>query len=227
MSTSSADAPRPLMEVPGSRTSSVIVHKVPPDRAERFMEWQRGVTQVTADFPGYQGTEVYPPADRRQPEWVAVVHFDAPEDLQRWLDSPVRSEWTAKLRSEIGDFRLKTMPTGFDPWFAEFVRGPEEGLPPSWKMALTVLLGLYPTVMLLAWFVAPYTSHLGLALSMLISNTLSVSILQYAVMPVLSARLGPWLHAKPDRGKAFSVGGLAVILLLLGALTVLFRQVTG
>jgi uncharacterized protein len=94
-------------------------------------------------------------------------------------------------------------------------------------MALTVLLGLYPTVMLLTVGIAPHTSPLGLALSMLIGNALSVSILQWAVMPALNAILAPWLHAPADRGKTLSVGGPLLVLLLLGGLVVLFRQITG
>ena len=227
MSASTPDTPRPPMEVRGSWASSVIVHRVPPDGADRFMEWQRGITRVAEGFPGYRGTDIYPPAEDRQQEWVVVIHFDDPEDLRRWLDSPERSEWTAKLPGETGDFRLKTLPTGFGTWFDGLVREPEEGPIPSWKMALTVLLGLYPTVMLLAIFVGPYTSAYGLALSMLIGNALSISILQWAVMPVLNALLGPWLHAKPGGGKALSIGGLALVLLLLGGLTFLFHRVTG
>jgi antibiotic biosynthesis monooxygenase (ABM) superfamily enzyme len=227
MSHSTAGIPHPSMEVRGSWASSVIVHRVPPDGAEGFMQWQRGITGVAERFPGYRGTDLYPPAEDRRAEWVAVIHFDGPEHLGRWLDSPERSEWTAKLPGEAGSFRLKTLPTGFGTWFDGLVGEPEPGLPPSWKMALTVLLGLYPTVMLLGIFVGPYTSAYGLALSMLIGNALSISTLQWAVMPVLNTLLGPWLHAKPDGGKALSIGGLALILLLLGALAFLFHRVTG
>src|SRR5216683_2281978 len=121
MNASSPDSPGPLMEVRGARASSVIVHRVPTDCAERFLEWQRGITRAAEAFPGYQATDVYPPADPKQPEWVVVIHFDNSVALQRWLDSPVRAEWTAKLPAEIANFRLKTLSAGFGPWFAELV----------------------------------------------------------------------------------------------------------
>ena len=50
-------------------------------------------------------------------------------------------------------FRLKTLPTGFGSWFAAQLDGPGDQ-PPSWKIALSVLLGLYPTVMLLTLLTA-------------------------------------------------------------------------
>ena len=94
-------------------------------------------------------------------------------------------------------------------------------------MALTVLLGLYPTVMLLALFPGPYTEHLGIAVAMLIGNALSVCILQWAVMPVLNSLLAPWLKANSEQQRAFSIGGTLLILVLLGSLALLFRRVTG
>ena len=147
--------------------------------------------------------------------------------MQRWLGSPVRAEWIKKLRDEIGDFQFKTLPSGFGAWFAGLETGPEGEPPPSWKMAMTVLLGLYPTVMLLALLVGRYLSPLGMAVSMLISNTLSVAITQWVVIPPLMNALGPWLRANTPDKRALSIGGLVLIWLLLGGLAVLFRVVAG
>jgi uncharacterized protein len=210
----------------GARTSSVIVHRVPPDRVEQFLELQRGITEVAKAFPGYLATDVYPPADHQQSQWVVVIHFDGPETLQRWLDSPVRAEWIERHRNELGDFRLKTLPTGFGAWFADLVNG-SESTPPPWKIALSVFLALYPTVMVLAICVGPYLNPLGLAASMLISNALSVSILQWAVTPALEPLLRSWLRANEQHQRAVSLGGLVTILLLLGGTAVLFRLTAG
>jgi uncharacterized protein len=223
----SAPVNEPILpvDIRGALISTVVVQRVPADCVQRFLECQRGLTQAAEGFPGYRGTELYPPADGRQQEWVAVIHFDDQESLQRWIDSPERAEWAKKLRDEIGDFQLKTLPTGFGAWFAGLETGPEGEPPPSWKMAMTVLLGLYPTVMLLALLVGRHLTPLGLAVSMLISNTLSVAICQWVVMPPLTNALGPWLHANaPDR-RVLSIGGLVLIWLLLGGLVVLFHMV--
>src|SRR5262249_19723794 len=161
--------------------------------------WQRGVAEQTAKFPGHEATDVYPPADGQQ-EWVIILHFDGQESLQRWMDSPVRAEWLTKLRGIGADFRVKALPGGFSAWFAGQFARPDAPLPPAWKMVLTVLLGLYPTVMLLTYFVGPYTNPLGLAASMLIGNALSVCLLQWVVMPVLQPTLGFWLRANGPEG---------------------------
>ncbi len=220
------DLPAP-MDIHTARVSTVVVQRVPADRVQRFLECQRGLAHAAEGFPGYKGTELYPPADDRHQEWVTVIHFNDQELLQRWIDSPVRAEWIKELRADIGDFELKILPSGFGAWFAGLETGPEGKPPPSWKIAMTVLLGLYPTVMLLALLLGRYLSPLGMAVSMLISNTLSVAMTQWIVIPPLMNTLGPWLRANGRDERVLSIGGLVLVWLLLGGLAVLFRVVTG
>jgi antibiotic biosynthesis monooxygenase (ABM) superfamily enzyme len=219
-----SDAARAALEVRGARASSVIVQRIPPDAVEVFMDWQRGISAAAAEAPGYQTTEIYPPSTGQQ-EWVVVIHFDDAKCLQDWIDSPRRAEWLAKLPKEIHDFRLKTLPAGFGAWFAGL--GEEGALPPGWKIALSVLVQLYPTVMVLALVVGPYLTPLGLAVAMLVSNILSIAILQWGVTPALNPLLNPWLRAKGERHRAYSLGGLVVIVLLLGGMAIVFRLVQG
>jgi antibiotic biosynthesis monooxygenase (ABM) superfamily enzyme len=214
------------MEVCVGRASAAIVQRVPPEALDQFKEWQRGVTAAVQAFSGYEGTDLYPPAGDRTDEWVTVIHFDNDESLQHWLDSPVRAKWVEQLRATVGDFELKTLTGGFSLWFAGLTKGDNE-VPPAWKMALTVLFALYPTVMLLKIFVVPYTTPLGFSVSMLISNAISVSLLQWVVVPALKSVLGPWLKANSGGSKRLSLGGALLLILLLTAMAVLLRPVTG
>ncbi len=213
------------MDVRVSRASAVIVQRVPPAAADWFMKWQRDVTAAAENFAGFQGCEVYPATAGQSDEWVVVIHFADDETLRQWLGSETRAKWVSQLRAKVGEFDLKTLPGGFGAWFVG--HGRPGDVPPSWKMVLTVLLGLYPTVMLLNIFVGPHTQPLGLAVSMLIGNALSVSLLQWVVMPALNAVLRPWLKANERRTWALSAGGVGVLLVVLTVLAVAFRQVTG
>jgi antibiotic biosynthesis monooxygenase (ABM) superfamily enzyme len=210
------------MPVRVSRATSVIVHQVPPAAADRFLAIQEDLTRAAEQFPGYQATEVYPPGEPAGAEWVVVLHFEDAAAMKGWLDSPVRAEWVKKVGAEVGSFRQETLPTGFGAWFTS-----PKGGPPGWKMVLTVLLGLYPTVIFLTLTVGTVTGPLGLAVAMLIGNAMSVSILQYFVMPVLTRVFGPWLRANRPAERSKSVAGVGVILALLAGLTLIFRQITG
>lgn len=223
METSTPDVSDALIELRGKRSSSVILHRIAPDRVNEFLEWERGITAAVKAFPGYQSTDVYPPADLTQQQWVVVVHFDDPASLKRWVDSPERAEWTAREKTGIGDFQMKTLPDGFGGWFAGLV----DTLPASWQIATTVVLGLYPTVMVLAYIDTPYLSPLGMSLAMLIGNILSVSFLQWILMPQLEKLLRPWLHPVGPKKKAIQAGGFAIIVCVLALMVIGFRQLMG
>jgi antibiotic biosynthesis monooxygenase (ABM) superfamily enzyme len=225
MNPPSADEGRPPLEIRGPRASSVIVQRIPPDAAAVFLEWQRGITAAAAPFPGYQTTEIYPPSGRQE-EWVVIIHFDDPKSLQDWLDSPRRAEWVAKLPSQLRDFRLKTVPAGFGAWFAGLTA---DGEPlPHWKMALTVLVGLYPTVMLLTLFLSPHTQRFGPAVALLIGNVASVCFLEWLATPFLiTPLLGTWLRANGKESRALSAVGAVLIVGSLALMTFLFSLVTG
>src|SRR5262245_3392867 len=136
-----------VLEIRRGRASSVIVQRIGHEDAERFLEWQHGISAEAARFPGYQTTDLFPAANEQE-EWLAIMHFADPQTLQAWLDSPQRVGWIAKLPCERRDFRLQMLPSGFGSWFAGMT---EQGQRlPHWKAALTVLFGLYPTVMFLA-----------------------------------------------------------------------------
>ncbi len=127
----------------------------------------------------------------------------------------------------IGDFKLKTLPSGFGIWFAGLATGPDRPPPASWKIAMTVLLWLYPVVMVLAVLTRPLIPLLGIAAVMLISNAISVAVGQWLTMPVLTNLLRPWFGAITPDKRLFSFGVLVMMWLFLGCLVVLFRLVTG
>ena len=188
------------------------------------MDWQRGATAAAEQFPGYRATDIYPP-DANQYEWVIVLHFTDEKSLQNWLASPVRNEWVMKLQAKASTFKLQMLPGGFGAWFVGQQNNGKAG-PAGWKMVLTVVLGLFPTVMLLSILVGPYTAGMGFAVSMLIGNFMSVSILQWGVMPVLTKILAPWLNADAKQ-VGVSIGGTAIVLAVMALLAVIFRLVAG
>ena len=215
---------RPPLQVRGVRASSVIVQRFPAEGADLFMHWMRGITDEATAFPGYQTTEIYPPAAGEE-QWVVILHFDEEEHLQAWLDSPKRAEWVAKLPREIRDFRIRTMPTGFGAWFAGLTEG--GAVIPHWKSFLAVLVALYPMVMLLIYFVSPHTARFGTSVQTLIGNVISVGLLEWLLMPVVTRALAPWLKAGGRDGRVVSLAGLAGIVAALAVMTILFRLAMG
>jgi uncharacterized protein len=216
------EAERANLQIRAGRASSVIVQRVAPKCAEVFLEWQRGITAASAEFPHYQSTEIHPPQGEHD-EWVVIMHFDDQQSLKNWIASPERAEWIDKLPCEIQDFRLQVLPEGFGGWFAGLG---DAGQPlPHWKMFITVLFALYPTVMLLTIFLSPFTARFGPAVAILIGNAVSVAFLEWLGMPVISRWLGPWLHANRSDQRTLSLVGLSLLLAALALMTYLFYLV--
>jgi antibiotic biosynthesis monooxygenase (ABM) superfamily enzyme len=223
MTSSPSQTPVSQIQLRGPQSSSVIVQRVTPGNREVFLEWQRGITGAAAAFRGYQATEIYPPAPERPLEWVILIHFDNEANLRGWLESPLRAEWTAKLPREIREFRLKTLPSGFAAWFSD----PGDEPLPHWKVFLMVLIGLYPTVMVLTLFLSPHTNRFGLAVALLIGNVASCAFLEWLGSPVIRLLIGPWLRAQGKEGRVRNVVGTAFIVASLAAMAVLFHFVAG
>jgi antibiotic biosynthesis monooxygenase (ABM) superfamily enzyme len=195
---------------------------VPPDAVEWFMDWQRGITAAAESFAGYRATDIYPPTESQGQQWVITLQFDDSKTLQQWLDSPIRAQWVEKLKARASTFDVEMLPGGFGAWFTGAKRA-TQATPPGWKMIVTVVLALFPTVVLINLIVGELLSKLGFSFSMLVGNFLSVSILQWPVLPYLTKALQPWLGANAATQRAMSLGGLAAILVTLLLLAVLFR----
>lgn len=210
--------------------SMVIVHHVPPELTDRFVELQEEITEAGKLAPGYVKTEVYPPAEKDSDQWVVVMTFTDHASLERWFECPERLGRVEKVIEEIGSFTIKKVPTGFGAWFARLDADGEEaavdGLP-GWKMVLVVLLALYPTVMLTTIFINPWISALGLAGMIMVGNALSVCLLQWALMPPLTAALQRWIRTPISNAPLLNIGGAVGIVAILTGMTFLFHTISG
>ncbi|GLZ51933.1 antibiotic biosynthesis monooxygenase [Actinomycetospora sp. NBRC 106378] len=172
----------------------VVAHHVPHDDEAAFLAWQHRMTDAERRSPGHRGTELHPPVAGVQDDWVAVTRFASEHDLETWLDSPVRARLIGESE-RFHHFRLQRVPASFGSWF------PTTGAPgpvtPSWKTALSVLVGLYPTVVLLTLGLSALWPAAPLWAALLVGNVTSVSVLTWIVMPLVTRALGRWLEPAP------------------------------
>lgn len=191
---------------PDKRATAVIVTEIDAGREPDFFEWMQGITTTAHTFEGFHQSELYPPGERAttRSTWVTLLHFDTNANLTRWVNSPARREWIRQF-DKIGRYELRAL-QGIDGWFD---KSPSK--PASWKMALTVLLTLYPTTMLATLTFKPWLSdHLSIALLVLISNTFGIAVLTWLLMPVATNWLTWWLYAH-DRDIARDFKGAAIV----------------
>ncbi|CAM2877086.1 antibiotic biosynthesis monooxygenase [Prescottella defluvii] len=213
-----------LVEDDGTAPVTVAVSHPPvPGREPEFLAWQQRITQAESRFPGFRGSELHAPIPGIQDEWTILFTFGSQADLDRWLGSPDRAALLAEGRA-FRDFSLRTVPNPYGSWFPSTAGAATQV--PSWKTALSVLVGLYPLVVVLTITIDEVWPRAPLWLSLLIGNIASVSLLTWVVMPIVTRALRFWLEpgTVTDRrvdtlGVVVSVGFLALAAIAFWLLT--------
>lgn len=187
-----------LVDEPDDAMVTVVVsHRVEPGRETEFVAWQDRMIEAERTFPGFRGSELHRPIPGVQDEWTILCSFAATEDLDRWLDSPERAALlTAAPHFEA--FEVHRIANPYGSWFPPDGSGQDPG-PSAWKTAVSVLVGLYPTVVILTLFIDEVWPAAPLWLSLLVGNIASVALLTWAVMPIVNRCLGFWLRSRDDR----------------------------
>jgi antibiotic biosynthesis monooxygenase (ABM) superfamily enzyme len=186
-------------------------HKVVAGKEADFHTTQAELIDASSAFSGYEGTALFPPD--AGDEWLSVVRFRTPAQLSAWLYSQQRRAVLGDLRSTLaGEFARVSSTTPF----ATTVRT-ENGrtlMTPDWKSAMVVLLVLYPIVMILSRFFGPVLDGWGAEpwLTVWLSNVVSVSALQWWLMPSISKPFQRWLDPVDGAGLRVSAVGAGVII---------------
>lgn len=195
---------------PASPGVGLFRHTVSTGKDADFRTMQVQLATVAAGLPGYEGTTLLPPDG--DGEWSSIVRFRTGQQLSAWMRSEERDSVLHGLRSTLSaDFSAVSNTTPF----GTTVRI-EDGrtlMTPNWKSAMLVLLVLYPTVMLLSRFLGPILDNAGAApwLGLWISQVVSVSAMQWWLMPAASRPFRKWLDPVDGAGARTSLTGAVAI----------------
>ena len=206
-----------------SPVSAVISTRLKPGQEDAYRAWERRIAIAQAQSRGFQGYRLQPPVPGVQEDWLAIVRFDSEENLQNWLDSPVRRALVDESASFTENFHTRVARTGFDQWFdVTSTRG--DG-PPMWKQNMLVLLMLYPVVFLFGeWVQTPWLSRrlaVPFPAALFIGNVISIILLNYLV-PWTSRLFSWWLQPAPTQKAWSEVAGTLVLLALYGGMVLAF-----
>ncbi|MCW2918757.1 MAG: putative rane protein [Actinomycetia bacterium] len=207
--------------------TAVIPHEVRPGREQDFVGWQNKVRKAQEKFPGFMGFELFRPVSNIQEKWVAVVRFDTREHLDEWLESDARRRLVKEGRDYFSSYDVRKVSSAFSGWF-RFGNETEEGTPPNWKQAMTVVLALYPTVMILNLTVGKIFGAAKIPgyIALFISNLLSVSILTWLLMPLVNRALSFWLLPSRADSITAQVTGTVVVVLCFLLFIAIFGVIT-
>lgn len=171
----------------------IVTWRVRQGCEQEFEAWRREISAAALEFPGHMGINVILPNGAGR-EYVVIFRFDTYEHLRAWQKSDIRRELLKKaerFREREPSYRMES---GLEYWFAP-PGGPAS--PPTWKMAIVTVLGVWPVSLLVPWLLNPFIATLPQSLQTLLVSIGIVILLTWAVMPVLVRILSPWLKTRP------------------------------
>jgi antibiotic biosynthesis monooxygenase (ABM) superfamily enzyme len=200
--------------------AACITSAIRPGMEKQYREWLSEIQTVQAQFPGYQGTYLQMPAPGSAGLWTIVLKFNSPETLEQWFRSAERLALIEKSKGLIASENIKRMHSAFPGWLPTDAEGQS---PANWKAAMLVLLGLYPVVELQIHFLSPLLTRWHPSLGIFFSNVMSVLIISYVEMPILTKVFQDWLLPNPHVDKRRSnIVGITIILFLYLVENILF-----
>ncbi len=170
-----------------------ISRRIIPGREAAYEEWVTGITSEALKFPGHMGVNVLRPTSKSR-EYVTIFRYDSYEHMKAWEDSPIRTEWLAKLEGIIEGEERVHKGTGLEFWFSL----PElpTSQPSPHKMALVLLFVVFTLVLLLNFFLSPLIGDWPLWARVFISVFCQVMLMTYVVMPRVTRLLKSWLFGE-------------------------------
>ncbi|MFB9247865.1 antibiotic biosynthesis monooxygenase [Sphaerisporangium melleum] len=193
----------------------VISHHLAPGQEPAFVRWQQKVRKVQERYPGFLGFELFRPVPGVQEDWVSVFRFDTREHLDTWLTSEARKKLLDEGRAAFASYDVRQVGSAFGGWFRLGGDAAGHALPPNWKQAMAVLLGLYPIMMVLSLTTDRALGAAGVPgyLHLFIGGALSVCVLTWLVMPLVNRALRRWLTpGRETSARTHLLGALAVAL---------------
>ena len=188
-----------------SKPVTVIVRRIAKkDKIKEFEEWLSGISKEVSRQEGSMGIDIIKPtpniSNKSKPEYVIIFRFNTYENLDKWEKSPIRHEWLQKGRKLAeSDYDVQKM-TGLEFWFTPYFKDESSPMiplqpPPRYKMVIVTI----PVISILLMTLVPQIHFLTEMLSipfpirLVIALTITVLLMTYVIMPLLTKLLKPWL----------------------------------
>lgn len=182
-----------MSQIANQNAVSIIVsRRVQPEKIAEFEETLKAVNQAITEFKGYLGTNIFYP-EKSSSEYRIQIRFDSHENCQHWESSAEKEYWVAELDKYNQTPAKRHYITGLETWFA-LPTCQSLVPPPRYKMAIVTWLAITPSLYLFSLATLPWLGDLPLLGRMMITTMAMVSLMTYAIMPMMTKLFHKWLY---------------------------------
>lgn len=149
------------------------------------------------EAPGFLGAQMIVP-EAPGGDYQVIAHFRTEADLKAWDESAARAALQPRLCDAGENEPEYRVVTGLEAWFGPQVIAPTTH-PPRARMALVTWMGIFPTVSLALWLIAPLLAPLPFLPRVALLTGLIVVTMTWVVMPRLTRLMRGFLNPAARR----------------------------
>lgn len=158
-------------------------------------EYESRVREMLArmrSYKGFLGGDMIPP-EHAGGDYQVVTRFASEAEFDIWDRSEARAQCLDRLREVAEGEPASRKLSGLEAWFEPTVV-PASMHPPRARMAVVIWLGIFPTVSLILWYLAPLLQALPFLLRTAVLTALIVATMTWGVMPRLTRLMRGFLN---------------------------------
>jgi len=166
-----------------------ITRRVRPGCESEFEQALLEFMQASFNHNGVLGASMLtPPPGSNTREFGILRTFNNEQERDAFYASPLFKGWEERARKLTEGEPVYRQLHGLEAWFRS-----SQNPPPRWKMAAATFLGVFPTAMILNLTLGPAIRSWPFVLGSVVFNACMVGFLTWAVMPLVTRLLHPWL----------------------------------
>jgi len=208
------DVPEPLQLIAPSDSSgengsvTVLVNRtVPLAEAEEFLKTVQELLREFDRFTGTAGSLVFRRRCGESVEFSILQRFVSRTAHEEWLQSPDFIRWRSRVAPQKPTAGHVQRYVGMESFFVS-AQAPEA--PPRWKMAIILMLVVYPMSLVMSHWLAPILEKMPLLIGSLLTSVFMVLLMTYVLVPPLTKLFEPWLNPAGEPKAKAAAGGSGV-----------------
>ncbi len=177
---------------PGGSVTVLVYHVVSTAKCGEFLDELKILLQTLETYPGAMGSKVFMQEEGEEQVRITVLErFSTAEAHAAWLECDAFQRWKGSAAQAEPTLQSVHRYSGME---ALFAAGQTPDAPARWKMAVVLLIAVFPLSLGLSTWFGKALAQMPPWQGALLSSPAMVVLMTYVMVPALSKIFGRWLQ---------------------------------